>query len=198
MRKLIGSILVLGGALFSETWALDLTPHEASVTNDGPPVKRYFFQDGDKRLAFRIDNKMTVSGGNESAAFRFSDTRNAGMKLSKSPSTPQVSFDQKNLESYRMAARTFIPVNATGVQVEEEKPNAIAINGWVSQQFIFKYDLFGVPYRSSVTFLNYSEKQQIVVDVTAPAPDYEKTYFRGYRVLNSISDHPAASKSGPT
>jgi hypothetical protein len=198
MRKLIAPALVLIGALFSDAQALDLTPHETTVTNDGPPVKRYFFQDGNKRLSFRIDKKMTVIGASDSAAFRFNDIRNAGMKLSKSQSNPQVPFDQKNLEPYRSAARSFVPANATDVQFEEEKPNAIAINGWVSQQFILNYKLFGFPYRCSVTFLNYSEKEQIVLDVRAPAADYEKTYLRGYRMLNSLSDLPAATTSGPT
>lgn len=198
MRKSIAPALVLAGVLFSQAHALDLTPHEITVTSDGPPVKRYFFQDGDKRLAFRIDNKMTVSGSHESAVFRFGDLRNAGMKLSRSQSNPQTPFNQKSLESYRTVARSLIPANAADIRVEEEKPDAITINGWGSQQFVFTYHLFGFPYRGSVTFLNYSEKEQIVLDVSAPAPDYEKTYLRGYRVLNSISDLLPATKSGPT
>ena len=52
--------------------------------------------------------------------------------------------------------------NATAAQLESEKPNAIPINGWTRHQFIFTYNLFGFPYRRSVTFINYSEKEPIV------------------------------------
>ena len=198
MKKLISAALLLFGAFLNGTYALDLTPHEISLTNDGPPVKRYFFQDLGKRMSFRIDNKMTVSGASDSAVFRFGDIKTAGMTLSKSRINPEVPFDEKNLESYRAAARAFLPPDAKNAQLEEEKPNAVAINGWTSQQFIFTYNLFGFPYRRSVTFLNYGEKEQIIFDVSASTPDYEKTYARGYRVLNSLSDLSADSKSGPT
>ena len=52
--------------------------------------------------------------------------------------------------------------NAIAAQLESEKPNAIPINGWTHRQFIFTYNLFGFPYRRSVTLMNYSEKEQIV------------------------------------
>lgn len=198
MKKTIATTLILIGGFFGEARALDLTPHEIAITNDGPPAKRYFFEDGQKRMAFRIDTKMTVSGNSESSAFRFDDITGAGMKLSKSGLKPAAPFDEKNLESYRAAARTFVPPNAANIQIDEEKSNAIAINGWTSRQFVFSYNLFGVPYRRSITFLNYDASEQLVLDISAAAPDYEKTYLRGYRILNSLSDLTTASSSGPT
>jgi hypothetical protein len=198
MKKLIAAALLLSGPIWGQIYALDLTPHEILLSNDGPPLKRYFFQDGDKRLSFRIDNKMTINGASNSVTFGFNDIKGAGMKLSKSQMNPEIPFDQKNLESYRSAARTFLPRDAMNIQLDEEKPNAIAINSWTSHQFIFSYNLFGFPYRCSVTFLNYSEKEQIIFEVDASATDFEKTYMRGYRVLNSISDLSPGSESGPT
>lgn len=198
MKKTIATTLILVGVLFGEARALDLTPHEITITNDGPPMRRYFFQDGEKRMAFRIDKNMTVDGNTESSAFRFNDITGAGMKLSKSRLKPQVLFDEKNLDSYRVASRTFLPPNSTNVQLEEEKSDAIAINGWTSRQFVFSYNLFGVPYRRSITFLNYDASEQLVLDISAAAPEYEKIYLRGYRILNSLSDLITASSSGPT
>jgi hypothetical protein len=198
MKKTIATTLILVGGLFGEARALDLTPHEITITNDGPPMRRYFFQDGEKRMAFRIDKNMTVDGSTESSAFRFNDTTGASMKLSKSTLRPQVLFDEKNLESYRAAARRLLPPDVTNVQLEEEKSDAIAINGWTSRQFVFSYSLFGLSCRRSITFLNYSESEQIVLEIGAAASDYEKTYLRGYRVLNSLSDLIPESTSGPT
>ena len=62
MKKIITAALLLTGALLSEAHALDLTPHEIALANDGPPIRRYFFQDANKRLGFRMDDKMTASG----------------------------------------------------------------------------------------------------------------------------------------
>jgi hypothetical protein len=198
MKKLIMAALLVTGAFLDGADALDLTPHEVAIAKDGPPIRRYFFQDANKRLGFRMDDKMTASGANDSAIFRFSDIQTATMRLSKSPMKPDVLFDEKNLVSYRAAARALLPPDAKDVRVEGEKADAIAINGWTSRQVVFTYYLFSIPYRRSITFLNYSGKEQIILDLGAAAADYEKVYFRGYRVLNSLSELNSDSTSGPT
>ena len=198
MKKIITAALLLAGALLSAAHALDLTPHEIALANDGPPIRRYFFQDADKRLGFRMDDKMTASGERDLVVFRFADIKTAAMKLSKSRIKPEVLFDEKHLESYRATARTFLPSDAKDVRIEEEKADAIAINGWTSRQFVFTFSLFSIPYRRSITFLNYTGKEQIVLDIGAAASEYQKTYFRGYRVLNSLSELTPDSASGPT
>jgi hypothetical protein len=198
MKKSVIIVFAVTASFVGELSALDLTPHEIHPTGDVPLVKRYYFEDSIKRLSFRLDNKMTVRGAPDSVAFHFNDIKTAGMTISKSRMSSEMPFDQKNLESYRAAARALLPSDAKNIQLEEEKPDAISINGWTSQQFIFTYDSLGSPCRRSVTFLNYSEKEQIILDVGASAPDYEKTYIRGYRVLNSFSDFRSDSSSGPT
>jgi hypothetical protein len=198
MKKFLVATVLLTGAISSDVYALDLTPHEIAMSNDGPPIKRYYFEDASKRVTFRMDNQMTVNGTPESAAFRFSDLKSSGMTLSKSSMKPEVRFEQKNLAPYRSVARGFVPQNATDVQLESETADAVAINGWTSQQFLFTYNLFGFPYRRSVTFINYNEKEQIVVDISGAAVDYEKSYMRSYRVLNSLSDLLSTTTEGPT
>jgi hypothetical protein len=197
MKKSIAVALCLG-TIPSSIFALDLTPHEIAASKDGSPVQRFFFQDESKRMSFRIDNKMAVSGANDSAVFRFNDIKNAGVKLSKSRTNPEVLFDEKNLESYRAITRTFLPSEAKDPQIEDEKPAAIAINGWNSYQFVLTYKLFGFPYRRSITFLNYNGKEQLIFDVSAPESDYQKVYARGYKILNSLSDLSASNNTGPT
>jgi hypothetical protein len=198
MKKIMTAVLWLTGAILGEVRALDLTPHEISLANDGPPMKRHFFQDSNKRVGFRIDDKMTATGENDSAVFRFKDIKSAAMKLLKSQMKPEVPFDEKNLELYRSAAKAFLAPDAKDARIEEEKADAVAINGWRSRQFVFAYTLFSVPYRRSITFLNYSDREQIILDIGAATSDYDKAYLRGYRVLNSLSDLDSNSNSGPT
>ena len=196
-KKILAGTLLFAGAIISTQAALDLTPNEIKASNDGPPAKRYFFRDADKRLTFRIDDKMSVSGGSGAIAFLFQDINGAIFKMAHSPLGAAVPFDEKNLPAYLNAARSFVPADATEVKMDAEVNNPISINRWTSHQYSFSYKLFGFAHRRSIIFLNYSEAEQLVLEVSAGAADYEKTYARGYRVLNSISDTPV-NPDGPT
>ena len=198
MKTRIVPFLALAGMLSPAAFALDLTPHQIVTPNDGPAVPRYFFQDEGKQLSFKIDSKMTITGGSEAAAFGFHDLVSGNMKLAKSPLPPGLALDDKNAETYRASARSFLPAQAADVQLEEEMVNPIAINGWTSQQYTFVYTVAGLAYRRSITFLNLTPQKQLVFDVSAAAAEYAKTYGRSYRVLNSISEMPAFANTGPT
>jgi hypothetical protein len=190
-------VLIFSAALgLSTVRALNLQPREVAIEKDGPPMRRYFFQDEGKRLLFRIDGNMSVAGSANEAVFRFSDIRDAAMKLSRSRMKPQIAFDEKNLNAYRAAAQSYAPPQATEVQISAESSDAIPINGWVNHQFVLSYKLFGTAYRESVTYFNYSSTEQLVFDVRSTEADYTKTYSRSYRVLNSLSDF--SGKQGPT
>jgi hypothetical protein len=195
MNKSLALLLSVAACL-NTARAINLQPREVMIEKDGPPMRRYFFQDEGKRLLFRIDGNMTVGGSATEAVFRFSDIQDATMKLSKSRMTPQTAFDEKGLKSYRPVAQSYVPPQATEVQITGENSDAIPINGWICHQFVLTYKLFGSPYRESVTFFNYSPTEQLVLDVRSPDAVYEKTYSRSYRVLNSLSDFVGVS--GPT
>lgn len=188
-KKFAFTALLLAGALQNHAGALDLSPRELIIERDAPSVKRYFFQDGDKRLAFRIDPDTAVSGGGDSVAFQFGDSQNALMTIRRSRMGPQNPFDEQNLRTYRAAARELFPAMVNDVQLVEEKPNAISINEWTSYQFVFVYKVYGSVYRRTITFLNYSEREQFIVDVAAPAQEFDRIYARGYSVINSLTEY---------
>jgi hypothetical protein len=197
-KSLFATALLLNGfSLAASVYALDLTPHTITTSYNGFQVNRYFFEDSGKQMEFRIDGKMTVKGASGEVAFKFKDFANAGMQILKSPKNAEAAFDEKGLDSYREDARALVPASATEVQLDQENPGAIAINGWTSHQFLFTYKLFGVPYRRSVIFLNYNKTEQLILDVRAPAPEFDKVYLRSYQVLNSLSER-RASDSGVT
>jgi hypothetical protein len=187
-RSVFATFFLTGFSLAAPVHALDLTPHAIATTYNGLHVRRYFFEDAGKQMGFRIDNKMTVKGSSASAEFKFDDRGNAGMQILKSGKNPVPPFEEKELELYRTNARAFVPGGATDVQLDQEKPGAIAINGWTSHQFIFTYKLLGLVYRRSVTFLNYDKTEQLIVDVSAPAAEFDSVYLRSYQILNSLSD----------
>lgn len=200
MKKLLLKLLAILVAAppLASVYALDLTPHELTGQKDIVTAGRYFFQDSFRRMGFRLDSQMSVSGSGDSVGFQFADIKNAAMKIVRSSKTPDVAFEEKNAEVYRQLARAFVPGHAEEVVLEFEKANAIAINDWTSYQYTFTYKLFGFPYRRTISFLNYSDKEQFVVDVSAPAPDFDRAYWRGYSVLNSLSEMQRDGGGGPT
>ncbi len=198
MRRCTLALLILLGVFLSEAAAINLTPLRLVVSDDGPPRIRYFFQDSDKRLAFRIDSKMAVSGSSEAALFRFEDAPTAAARISKSSSPATVPFDEKGIPVYEALARTVLPAEASDVLLVEQVPDAIMINGWKSTQFTFTYQFFGLSYRRSITFVNFSESEQLVFDVSARESDYGRIYARSYRVLNSLYEVPSDRPAGPT
>ncbi len=197
MKKSTVCLLLLAALKTGSLQALNLTPNEIPSAVEGPQIKRYFFEDQGKRLTFRVDRTTYVSGTSDGVAFRFDDLQRAAMKISRSQTTAGIPFDEKNLASYRTTARALLPPTAANVQIEAETPNPISINHWTSHQFLFTFEQFGQQFRRSITFLNYSDKEQLIVDVSAVGEDYAKTYGRGYRVLNSITDTPI-SATDPT
>jgi hypothetical protein len=194
----LAATLLCAGVLSGEANALNLTPLRIIISSDGPAQPRYYFQDADKRLGFRIDSKMTVTGSSEVAIFHFTDVGNGTMRLLKSPAPAGLLFDPKGVESYQTVARALLPGGATNIQLLETIPDAISINGWKSVQFIYTYEFFGLPYQRAITFLNFRENEQFVFDLSASAADYGKIYSRGYRVLNSFFDLPLNVAPGPT
>jgi hypothetical protein len=197
MKKSL-AIIFQAAVCFSAADALNLQPQEITVEKDGPPARRYFFTDENKKVLFRIDGRMTVSGSANQAVFRFSDIRSGTMRLTKSGMKPETTFEEKNLPAYRIAARGYVPGQASDVQITEEIADAIPINNWASHQFNFSYKVFGVAYRQSITFFNYSATEQLVFDVVSEEKDYEKTYARSYSVLNSLCDYVPGHESGPS
>ncbi len=198
MIKRWTAVLICLGAFLGEARGLNLTPFEVVLDRDGPPQKHYYFQDTDKRLGFRIDAKTTVSGSNEAAVFRFTNCERSVMRLLRSPSVPDVSFAGDGLKAYEMVARTLLPGGISKLQLTELKPDAIAINGWTSLQFVFTYEWAGSSYERTITFLNFSATEQFVCDISSPMDTYEGVYARGYRILNSIFELPLARETGPT
>ncbi len=165
-------------------------------SKDGPPQVRYFFQGTEKRLGFRIDGKMTVTAASDLAMFRFADVNKATMRLAKSPADISIPFDEKGLERYQIVARGLLPLDASNIVLVEQVPDAIKINGWKGAQFIYTCNLFGFSYRRAIAFLNFSETEQFVFDVSAPVDDYPKIYSRSYHVVNSLFELPLTSEPG--
>ena len=141
-----------------------------------------------RRLLFRIDGKMSVNGSASEAVFHFSDIHEGTMKLTKSAMTPQLAFDEKNL-NYIVAQRGATclhrpPIFRSLKKIQTPFPSmAGSIISSCSAT-----SCLDSPYRAERTFFNYSPTEQLVFDVDRLNQDYAKAYSRSYSVLNSFSD----------
>ncbi len=178
--------------------ALNLTPLRLIISNDGPARVRNLFQDTDSRWIFRIDPKMQVSGSNDAAIFRFDDVRTAVARLAKSRTPAGLAFDEKGLPAYEALAKESLPAEASDVELVEQTPDAIAINGWKSMQFVYSYHYYGLSYRRTITFLNINPTVQLVFDVSARQTDFDRVFARSYHVINSLNQTTNESAPGAT
>jgi len=165
--------------------ALDLNPHRR-VAGVEDATSRYYFQNDAKKMGFRVDPKTQVSGNPAKAVFEFSDLETAWMTIVHSALTPDIPFDGDGLKKYHDLAAASLPAGSLNVVLEKEIPNAIPINGWTSHQYVFTCNFYGVSVKKSLTFLNFSGKEQLLITVSAPVNDYAKVYGRSYGILNSI------------
>jgi hypothetical protein len=164
---------------------------------EGARVRRAFFPDGNQRLVFRMDSKTTVNGMGYAAVFQFEGLDGAAVRLARSRSNPEISFSGKNLEQYRIMARDGLPANAENVRLEGEIPDAFNINGWKSYQIVMAFEVNAVAHRRTVTFLNYTGQDQIVVTMEAPLNIFPQVAGRGWRILNSFDRVGDEKVSGP-
>ena len=175
--------------------ALDLTPHRR-VSGVEDATTSYYFQDTSRKMGFRLDPNTSADGSASKVVFQFTDLDSSGMTIAKSPLNAQTPFDGDALKKYLSLAREALPGGATNVVLEKETPDPIAINGWTSHQYVFTCNFYGVSLRRSITFLNFSKKEQWLITISAPVKNYYKTYARSYGILNSIYEMKPGEEFG--
>src|SRR5438034_10009067 len=95
--------------------------------------------------------------------FRFSKLKQAEMRLRPSAFSVEMKFGPDTLERYEQGARKLLPAGARDIVLEQQTPNPLSINNWQSHRFIFKYNTGVGEVRESITFLNITPTQQVVV-----------------------------------
>ena len=177
--------------------ALDLTPHYVTTQVEGPPVRRPCFVDGDKKFAVTVDSETELTGYDGSAIFNFTKFPRAVMRLGQSPLKPSAVFEGQTLDRYRAAAAQLLLQGAEQPVLESEVTNVLPINHWTSHRFVFVYKFTGAPMRESVTFLNFDEKQQIVMQIRSRDADFAKITARAEDIIRRWHEvDPAAEVAG--
>ena len=175
--------LCLAGMLATVTTgcALDLTPH--FVTNEAVQIPCFF--EGKTKYMVRPPTGVTTSGGDGEVTFYFSQLNGASFTMQPSPFQPSMPFSDAALEGYQKALTSFLPRGAQEVALRKEEQPALKINDWSGYKFTVDYKLPGRSCAQSVTYLNFSAQQQIVLIVTAPTEDLQKAEALALRIMQT-------------
>ncbi len=179
--KIHVSLLLAFSALSAP--ALDLSPQYVNTESDGVTIRRPYFADGGKKYSVTLNIETELLPYEDGALFRFVKVKGAEMRLRPSSFGVEMKFDDENADRYRQAARKLLPQIAESVVLEHETPNPLPINGWQSQRFVFKYKTTAGEVRESITFLNITPTQQVIVQVYAPEKDFADASDRAWDII---------------
>ncbi len=174
--------------------ALDLSPSFADVFADGITLRRPYFADGAKKYAVTINAETEVLPYEDGALFKFTKLKNSEMRLRPSPFRVEMKFSPDTLDRYEEAARKLLPQAAKDVTLEQQTKNPLPVNGWESHRFVFKYTTPVGEVRESITFLNITPADQVVVQVSAPDRSFADASDRAFDIIRRW--HELDAKAG--
>jgi hypothetical protein len=162
---------------------LSLTPRLVTLDFAGHSVRRAFFMDGTKKFAVTLDSETEMNPQAGGVLFCFTRLPLATVELRRSPVQAGVPFSQENISSYAKAARQLL---APSAEIWPEEPmvmDPLPINGWKTCRFNFFYRVGGSPIRTDVTFIELSERDQIVLITGASADHYAAVRSRSDDII---------------
>ncbi|MEO6741446.1 MAG: hypothetical protein ABIP20_14445 [Chthoniobacteraceae bacterium] len=179
--KLPISLLLFASAI--SVSALDLTPSFINATADGIVIRRPYFADGAKKYSVTLDMETELTPYEDGSLFRFTKFNHGEMRLRPSSFGTTVMFGPDTLDRYEEAARKLLPQLAEMVTLIEQVKNPWPINHWQSHRFIFTYATSAGEVSESITFLNITPSQQVIVQVYAMAKDFPDVSGRAYDTI---------------
>ena len=165
-------------------YALDLTPRFVTRVTDNQSELIPYFTDGDTKYSMEMPRGVSASQDDGNVVFRFRDL-DGKLTIKPSPLKPSDLFSGSTLETYRKEALALVPPQATDVVLKQEASNPLSFNGWASYRVTYGYKFPGRTFLLSATFLNFSEKQQILLVTTGTPSDFERIESLSYHLLGA-------------
>ena len=165
--------------------AVDLTPRFTDTFVDGVTTHRLYFADNGQKIGLSINRETTVEAGAGGTVFRFPKFSDIIFILKHSPMSADQTFEGVTLDRYREAARRLLPPGAQDITVLAEELDPITINDWHSLRFTYSCVSTGAPRKQTVTFLNISPEEQLVLIVTATEQNFPEAAARSWQIIRS-------------
>ena len=178
-----------GGGAARGDELIDLTPRRIVTQVEGPELERHYFRQGRAKLVFKCPAGVRALGGEREAKFLFEDESRGELLISRSFLDPVETpfFDGNRMDShYPAVARRQLPPGAEVTDGPNPRLDPFTINDWRSLQFDYAYGAGGDAYRAAVVFLNFDSRNQLILVISALAPEFERVYQRCAKMLNSL------------
>lgn len=146
--------------------AVDLTPAHGFRDLEGFRIPVVRFADGARRITYQPPAKWRVSGGGESLHLFPPACDEASMQLcSKGRRTTEENSDAWT--------RDLLPPTSAGVERIGESAGLFTLGAQPSRAVTYTYSLSGRRFQASIATVDLSEKEQLVVIVTARQHDFK-------------------------
>lgn len=164
--------------------ALDLTPYFVTRSTKTWSERIPYFIDGQTKYTLGLTRGMNVFDENGAARFFFDAAEGGSLLIKTSPLSPaSVTFD--NIEVYHKHALGILPEGAQEVELQKDRPLSLSLPGKQSLGMTYAYKLPGRRFIQGISFVNFSDTQQIILVVTSPAEMFEQTVALSTKVLQS-------------
>ena len=153
--------------------ALDLTPTPAFRDLEGVQIPIVLFTDAGKKIAFQPPAKWTVSGDSGSVSLYPAERPDAVMQIRVRVRKPVAEGVTEDLAKWCLSQ---LPQDAAEPALEGEAANLFTLGTLPSREFTFSYAAQGRRFTSSVTIVDWNERERVAVVVTARTPDFAATH----------------------
>ena len=174
---------------------LDLTPRFSFRKDGGYVARRACFSDGVKKYAIPLKDDMDVVPHEGGALIRFKNVTASAMRLRGSPLDAGLPFTPETLAKYEEAALALLPPGREEVAVVSRAAEPLPINGWTGWRITFSYRNPGGMNSESITFLNVSPAQQIVIQTGSRPGDFEQVQGRADAIMRRWFEMPPEGES---
>jgi hypothetical protein len=165
--------------------AVDLTPRFVDTFVDGVTTHRLYFADGDQKIGLSVNHETTAEAGAGGTVFRFPKFSDILFVLKHSPMSADQAFEGVTLDRYREAAHRLLPPGAQNITDLGEEPDPITINRWRSYRFTYTCESTGFIRKQTVTFLNISAEEQLVLIVSSIEQNFPEAAARSWQIIRS-------------
>jgi hypothetical protein len=165
--------------LLETSRALDLTPHaDFRHGNEGDPTPVIMVTDGTKKITFVPPHDWLPDGGGKSLSLAGPGSNGAWMKLLVVPivkEDPQpVTDPSASPDDLQAWAKQYIPSGAQNVTFIKMTGTPFMVCMHPSTEYIFTFARYGTKATISISAVDFSATERLVVIFSAEAKDFEK------------------------
>lgn len=184
---LLAAIALLPGALRGD---IDFTPRQVRSIEDGAPMRRLAFREGEKNIFFQPPKGWQMVGGGNEIIFNAPENGDGQIRLGRALVGPGVPFDEQGLIAYRNAARGQISPRAQDVQLVSETKDAFPFDDWQSFEMFFSYTIDGVKRMRWHLVVTMNPQRQVRVTADATEKEFEKVHASARTLIGSWFEPP--------